>query len=85
MRQALNVTIGNSMNATQSRMARAALRWSCHDLAAASCVNRVTVLRFEGGQRVSDKTVDAMQTALEGAGVKFSRNGALLVVGFPDM
>lgn len=84
MRQEVNVTIDNTMNATQSRMARAALRWSWADLATKSGVNRITVSRFEKGDKVSDKSLDAMQSAMEAAGVQFSRKGALLVVSVQE-
>lgn len=73
------------MNVTQSRMARAALRWSWDDMAAASGVNRMTVSRFEGGLKVSDKSLDAMRAALEGAGVKFERKAARLIVSVPEV
>lgn len=53
-------------------MARAALAWTLDDLAAASGVNRKTILRFER-QEASPRaaTLLVLRTAFEAAGVRF--------------
>ncbi len=64
------------MLAIQSRMARAALGWGVRELAAAAKVSPDTVARFERGETLYPRTVDAIRTALEAAGVKFiAENG----------
>jgi len=62
------------MTPTQSRMARAALKWTLTDLAQAAGVGRATVARFELGERVGNGPVEAMQLAMEKGGAKFSRD-----------
>jgi transcriptional regulator with XRE-family HTH domain len=56
----------------QSRMARAALGWGIRELAAAAKVSVDTVARFERGVELKERTVDALQRALETAGVEFT-------------
>jgi transcriptional regulator with XRE-family HTH domain len=56
----------------QCRMARAALGWGIRDLAAAAKVSLDTVARFERGDDLKERTVDALQHALETAGVEFT-------------
>lgn len=58
-----------TMTPDQSRMARAALRWSLTDLATAARVGRATAARFELGQSVEESSVAAMRSAVEAAGV----------------
>lgn len=58
-------------------MARAALDWSRHDLAAASGVSWRTIARFEGGESVLPARVKAMRHALEGEGILFIDSGRL--------
>jgi 5S rRNA maturation endonuclease (ribonuclease M5) len=59
------------MNAAQCRMARAALKLGVRDLAEMAKVSPATV-RFEAsGAGVLERTVDAIQHALEAAGVVF--------------
>ena len=64
------------MNAEQCRMARAALKLSVRDLAAAARVGANTVVRLEAGEKLQERTVEAIRTALEKAGVEFiAENG----------
>jgi transcriptional regulator with XRE-family HTH domain len=61
----------------QSRMARAALDWSLDSLAAASGVNRKTILRFEREDASTrEASLRAIRKAFEEAGVRFVRDGA---------
>ena len=55
----------------QCRMARAALGWGVRDLAAAAKVSIDTVVRFERGDDLMDRTVEAIQRALEAGGIEF--------------
>jgi transcriptional regulator with XRE-family HTH domain len=55
----------------QCSMARAALRWSVSDLASAAVVSAPTVRRFERGDSVMPRTVEAIQHTLQRAGVIF--------------
>lgn len=55
----------------QCRMARTALAWGIRDLAEAADVSHDTVVRFERGEELKDRTVAAMQDALHRAGVDF--------------
>lgn len=64
------------MNAVQSKMARAALGWGVRDLAQAAAVSADTVSRLERGEELMPRTVQAIRTALEAAGVIFiDQNG----------
>jgi transcriptional regulator with XRE-family HTH domain len=56
----------------QCRMARAALGWGVRDLAAAAKVSTDTVARFERGDELKERTIDALQRALEAAGIEFT-------------
>jgi creatinine amidohydrolase/Fe(II)-dependent formamide hydrolase-like protein len=61
---------------SQSRMARAALEWGIRDLAKAALVSHDTVVRFERGEELKDRTVDAIREAFERHGVEFiAENG----------
>jgi transcriptional regulator with XRE-family HTH domain len=51
-------------------MARAALDMGVRELAAAAKVSVDTVARFERGEELKERTIDALQRALEAAGVK---------------
>jgi transcriptional regulator with XRE-family HTH domain len=53
-------------------MARAALRLGVRDLAAKAKVATDTVSRFEAGEELKPRTVEAIQHALEKAGVEFT-------------
>ena len=55
----------------QCRMARAALDWSIRDLAETAKVGIDTVTRFEKGETLKERTVEALQHTLEAAGVEF--------------
>ncbi|EGJ21660.1 hypothetical protein RSWS8N_06240 [Cereibacter sphaeroides WS8N] len=59
------------INATQSRMARAATGLGVRELAEAAGVSPNTVARFERGEELKASTVEAIRAALEEAGVEF--------------
>lgn len=64
------------MTPKQLRMARAAVRLGVRELAELAGVAPATLTRFEtekGGMNM--KSAQAIQTALEGLGVQFLRNG----------
>jgi transcriptional regulator with XRE-family HTH domain len=52
-------------------MARAALGWGVRELAATAKVSVDTVARFERGEELRERTVEAIQRALEAAGIDF--------------
>jgi transcriptional regulator with XRE-family HTH domain len=56
----------------QVRMARAALGLGIRDLAAVAKVSVDTVARFERGEELKERTLEALQRALESAGVEFT-------------
>src|SRR5208282_607781 len=56
----------------QCRMARAALGMGVRELAAAAKVSADTVARFERGDELKERTVDAIRQTLEAAGVEFT-------------
>jgi transcriptional regulator with XRE-family HTH domain len=53
-------------------MARAALGLGVRELAAAAKVSADTVARFERGDDLKQRTIKALQSALEAAGVEFT-------------
>jgi transcriptional regulator with XRE-family HTH domain len=55
----------------QCKMARVALGLGVRQLAAAARVSPDTVARFERGEDLRERTVEALQKALETAGVDF--------------
>ena len=55
----------------QCRMARAALGWGVRELALEAKVAVDTVARFERGEELRERTVDAIQLALEAGGIEF--------------
>lgn len=59
------------MNSTQCKMARIALGLGIRDLASRAKVAPGTVSRFEAGEELKERTVDALQSALQSAGVIF--------------
>jgi len=63
------------MTPVQSRMARAALKWSLSDLADAAGVGRATAARFELGETVAPASVAAMRSAFEAQGVTLVETG----------
>ncbi|MBK1839975.1 helix-turn-helix transcriptional regulator [Azospirillum sp. YIM B02556] len=52
-------------------MARAAVGWGVRDLAKEAGVSVDTVSRLERGEELQPRTLAAIQTALEAAGVEF--------------
>ncbi|NJO53839.1 MAG: transcriptional regulator [Bacteroidales bacterium] len=57
-------------------MARAALELGVRELAEAAKVSTNTITRFERGEPLRERTVDAVRAALEEAGVEFiAENG----------
>ena len=72
------------MNFTQCKMARGGLGWSAADLAEAAGLTRITVARFEAGQSVDPKSVEAMRVALEADGAQFTRRGGRVGVSLPE-
>lgn len=59
------------MIAVQCKMARVALNLGIRDLAKLARVAPATVSRFEAGEELKPRTIDAMRVALENAGVIF--------------
>ena len=66
-----------SLTAAQNRAARALLNWSQAELEAAAKVAKKTIADFERGSRQPHpRTIAAIRTALEAAGVEFiAENG----------
>jgi DNA-binding XRE family transcriptional regulator len=73
------------MNATQCRMARAALTWTLDDLARRSGVNRRTILNFENDGPAADASVAKMRSALEREGIVFIERGVYVGGVVPPM
>ncbi|WP_246672547.1 helix-turn-helix transcriptional regulator [Mesorhizobium sp. B3-1-6] len=64
------------MHSVQCRMARAALGWGVRELAEAAKVATQTITRLEQGDRLKPKTLQAVRTAFEAAGIEFiAENG----------
>ncbi len=63
------------MTPAQCRMARAALELGVRELAERAKVSTNTLTRFERGDPLRERTVDAIRAALEAAGVIFLDNG----------
>lgn len=64
------------MTPEQCKMARAGLGLSVRDLAQRAQVSTNTVSRLEAGEELKPRTVEAVQRALEDAGVEFiAENG----------
>jgi transcriptional regulator with XRE-family HTH domain len=59
------------MSPLQCRMARAALGLGVRELAAAAKVSTDTVARFERGEDLKERTIEALQRVFETAGVEF--------------
>ncbi len=55
----------------QLEMALAALGWGNRDLAAAAVVSPDTIARFKRGEAIKPRTLGAIRSALESAGVVF--------------
>lgn len=56
-------------------MARAALQIGVRELAESAMVSTNTITRFEKGEELKERTVVAIRTALEQAGVQFLADG----------
>nr|WP_206079057.1 helix-turn-helix transcriptional regulator [Mesorhizobium camelthorni] len=64
------------MNSVQCKMARAAVGWGVRDLAKKAGVAVDTVSRLERGEELLPRTVSALRSTLESAGVIFiDQNG----------
>ncbi|TPG52519.1 transcriptional regulator [Roseomonas nepalensis] len=64
------------MSPVTCRAARALLAWPQQQLASAANIGLSTVKSFEGGNTLPRRTsLDAMQRALEAAGVTFTNGG----------
>jgi transcriptional regulator with XRE-family HTH domain len=63
------------MKVEQCRAARALLDWSAQELADRAEIGVATVRRFEGGSAVATMSIDAMVSALSGAGISFIAAG----------
>ncbi|MGD9882863.1 MAG: helix-turn-helix domain-containing protein [Reyranella sp.] len=59
------------MIAAQCKMARAAVGWGVRELAEAAKVSADTVVRLERGEALRERTVEAIRSALQKAGVEF--------------
>ena len=68
----ITARIGEGGAQAMRRMARAALGLGVRELAAAAKVSIDTVARFERGDELKERTIDALQRALEAAGVEFT-------------
>ncbi len=67
---------GSEMIPVQCKMARVAVGLGVRELAEVSQVSTDTIVRFERGEQVRPRTVDALRRALEAAGVEFiAENG----------
>jgi transcriptional regulator with XRE-family HTH domain len=60
------------MISIQCKMARVALDLGVRDLAKLAKVAPATVSRFEAGEELKPRTIEAMQRALESAGAEFT-------------
>jgi transcriptional regulator with XRE-family HTH domain len=63
---------GVPMKAIQLRMARAAVGWGVRELAEKAGITANTVTRIENGADAKQSTMDALQAALEAAGIEFT-------------
>jgi transcriptional regulator with XRE-family HTH domain len=68
------------LTAAQCRMARAALKLEVRELADAANVSTSTIVRFERGEALLLRTVDAIRAALEAKGVEFTDGGAVKLI-----
>ena len=60
------------MKPVQSRMARAALQLGIRDVATMAQVAPSTVSRFEAGEDLKPRTIEAIRRAFEQAGIAFT-------------
>ncbi len=63
------------MTPKQCKAARSVLGWGVRDLARQAKVAPATVGRFESGAGMQTRTIDALRTTLEAAGIQFIENG----------
>ncbi|MFC3207212.1 helix-turn-helix domain-containing protein [Aquamicrobium soli] len=63
------------MNAAQCKMARAATALGVRELAELADVSPATITRLERGEELMPRTVQAIRSALEQAGVSFLEDG----------
>ena len=64
------------MYGIQGKMARVALSLSIKEIAKLADVSTNTISRLEAGEELKPRTIDAIQTAFENAGVEFiAENG----------
>jgi hypothetical protein len=63
------------MAPVQSKMARAAAELRIEDVAEMAQVAAGTIVRFERGEELKPRTVEAIQRAFEEAGVEFINEG----------
>jgi transcriptional regulator with XRE-family HTH domain len=68
---ASKIRTGFGMLPVQCKMARAALGLGVRQLAVAADVSPETIVRFEGGEVLRNRTVSAIRDALEATGVEF--------------
>jgi hypothetical protein len=61
----------HELHGVQVRMARCALRMEVRKLAALASVDKMTVVRIEGGESLRASTSARLRTALENAGIVF--------------
>lgn len=59
------------MNSIQSKMARVALSLTVKEVAALASVSTNTISRLEAGEELKPRTIEAIRSALENAGVVF--------------
>ena len=64
-------------------MARAALSWSGHELAAKAGLGYATVARFEAGGAMASATLDAIEAAFASAGIAFTQSSGRIGVTAP--
>jgi len=67
---------GLEMTPQQCRMARAGLGLGVRELAALANVSTNTIARLERGEALYPRTIEAIRTALEAAGVEFTNGDA---------
>lgn len=63
------------MTPDQSRMARAALKWTLDDLTEATGLGRATLARFELGQPVQAETASKIRGTFEANRIRFIDKG----------
>ncbi len=64
------------MTPEQCKMARAGLGLGVRELADMAKVSTNTITRFERGESLKERTLDAIRAALETAGVEFTNGDA---------